>query len=960
MAGEQRPLDLGEDGLVEAEDAGEALLAGLQPGEEVVPDLGLDGPVDMAAVAQGTRVVGKGAAACDVAGLAELTRSTLRPDLGPPHPAQAAVRSDRGRVSETRPAWHARSADSAVGVEGSVRVTDPTAAMALRRRARGGRDLRRPTAAAAAVDARRPGAAGQAPDLLAVFVCGPIRTPTLDRGRLARAGAARRRRTSSAAQRLGVCGAGQAVLGDVPAVSVWAAVLPGDAAAGLPPRGDASRRRARRRRHAGPRAGRAGRPAASPIPTAFRCDSFVDRFNEALPGLALLGGLAAGPAGAGSTRLFLDGRRSTAAPSACCSAAVSSDGGGQPGLPADRARTWWSRGPTATSLLELAGVPALSKLRERAGRADRRGPGTLRRRPADRPRDGRVRRGARARRLPGPCRSSASTRRARPSPSARWWRSAAPSASTSGTRPRPAPTCAPGWRSAAGRAGALLICCNGRGPGMFGRAESTSSWSAELPRRPPVAGFFGGGELGPVGGRNYLHGSPRRCSRSCERRSGRAGASRCSPSTSAAPRWPPRLVDADGTVPRRRRQVPTAARSDGGAGRAGRRRARRGRTDRAGRRGRRRLRRPDALAGGRRQPAEHPDLARVPAAGLAARAAARRAGAGAQRRALPSPSAENWRGAGPGARRARHGGQHRRRRRPRARRPAPRRRHRQRRPHRPRRRRAGRPALRLRRPRLPGGGRPRAGDGRLGRGARLRRRATAGSSSRPPGPATRWRMAAFDRAGPAVGPRRGRRGGAARPRPRGHRRRAVGAGELLFGPLQREFAAHARLDFTRDPGARAGARARTPGCSARPRWCWPAIGTGRRLSAAQRAGRRGSRRPPRRPVPGARAAAGGPASATGTHAAAISRGEPPAVRRREQPVVGSPQSTRVGGGGLRTSSRRLAPGPAGRRPGRRAAAPCPVPRAQRRDVAVELAVRRRSEQRAATWRRPRRPACAAW
>ena len=52
------------------------------------------------------------------------------------------------------------------------------------------------------------------------------------------------------------------------------------------------------------------------------------------------------------------------------------------------------------------------------------------------------------------------------------------------------------------------------------------------------------------------------------------------------------------------------------------------------------------------------------------------------------------------------------------------------------------------------------------------------------------------------------------------------AGELLFGPLRREFAAHAQLHFTRETPVLAAASARTPGSSARPRSSTPAIATG--------------------------------------------------------------------------------------------------------------------------------------
>lgn len=53
--------------------------------------------------------------------------------------------------------------------------------------------------------------------------------------------------------------------------------------------------------------------------------------------------------------------------------------------------------------------------------------------------------------------------------------------------------------------GALLFTCNGRGVRMFGAPDHDARLvAAEL--GAPVAGFFCAGELGPVGGRNFLHG----------------------------------------------------------------------------------------------------------------------------------------------------------------------------------------------------------------------------------------------------------------------------------------------------------------------------------------------------------------------------------------------------------------------------------------------------------------------
>jgi small ligand-binding sensory domain FIST len=56
-------------------------------------------------------------------------------------------------------------------------------------------------------------------------------------------------------------------------------------------------------------------------------------------------------------------------------------------------------------------------------------------------------------------------------------------------------------------AGALLFSCNGRGRRMFTEPDhDVSRVCAGLSAKLPVAGFFAAGEIGPVGGRNFLHG----------------------------------------------------------------------------------------------------------------------------------------------------------------------------------------------------------------------------------------------------------------------------------------------------------------------------------------------------------------------------------------------------------------------------------------------------------------------
>ena len=62
--------------------------------------------------------------------------------------------------------------------------------------------------------------------------------------------------------------------------------------------------------------------------------------------------------------------------------------------------------------------------------------------------------------------------------------------------------------ASSGELGALLFTCNGRGSRMFGGEPNhdigrvQKSFGAEI----PAAGFFAMGEIGPVGGQNFLHG----------------------------------------------------------------------------------------------------------------------------------------------------------------------------------------------------------------------------------------------------------------------------------------------------------------------------------------------------------------------------------------------------------------------------------------------------------------------
>jgi small ligand-binding sensory domain FIST len=55
-------------------------------------------------------------------------------------------------------------------------------------------------------------------------------------------------------------------------------------------------------------------------------------------------------------------------------------------------------------------------------------------------------------------------------------------------------------------AGALLFTCNGRGTNMFPQPDHDARLVAEALRTQALAGFFCGGEIGPVGGKAFVHG----------------------------------------------------------------------------------------------------------------------------------------------------------------------------------------------------------------------------------------------------------------------------------------------------------------------------------------------------------------------------------------------------------------------------------------------------------------------
>ena len=61
-------------------------------------------------------------------------------------------------------------------------------------------------------------------------------------------------------------------------------------------------------------------------------------------------------------------------------------------------------------------------------------------------------------------------------------------------------------RPGADLAGALLFSCNGRGTRLFDRPDHDVGVLRERFGPVPVAGFFAMGEIGPIGGQNFVHG----------------------------------------------------------------------------------------------------------------------------------------------------------------------------------------------------------------------------------------------------------------------------------------------------------------------------------------------------------------------------------------------------------------------------------------------------------------------
>lgn len=57
----------------------------------------------------------------------------------------------------------------------------------------------------------------------------------------------------------------------------------------------------------------------------------------------------------------------------------------------------------------------------------------------------------------------------------------------------------------------LVFSCNGRGQNLFPQPDHDAGWIRNLAGEIPLAGFFAAGEIGPVGGVNFVHGFTASC-----------------------------------------------------------------------------------------------------------------------------------------------------------------------------------------------------------------------------------------------------------------------------------------------------------------------------------------------------------------------------------------------------------------------------------------------------------------
>ena len=346
---------------------------------------------------------------------------------------------------------------------------------------------------------------GQRPDLLCLFVCGddPAMVESAGTRAMEVAGA----RTTLGCGAGGVIGAGRGVEHE-PAVSVFAACLPGVRCTPLhlelvrTPDGAVVVGMPDRR----------GDDAVAVLladPFTFPTTDFVKRSHDDLNGLPLIGGVASGPRSGGSARLFLDGH---GVPAGAVGVVLGGPVTARP-MVSQGCRPF---GPSMTVtkaegnvLLELAGMPALAKLEQIvAGLPARDRPAVVRGLQIglamDEYADEHERGDFLIRGVVGADQQQGAIAIADVVDVGRTVRFQVRDASAADEDLRELFI---RFRAEAGPVGgALLFSCNGRGKTMFPSADHDVLAVRAGLDTTGVAGFFAAGEIGPVAGRNYLHG----------------------------------------------------------------------------------------------------------------------------------------------------------------------------------------------------------------------------------------------------------------------------------------------------------------------------------------------------------------------------------------------------------------------------------------------------------------------
>jgi small ligand-binding sensory domain FIST len=358
-------------------------------------------------------------------------------------------------------------------------------------------------AEAAAIAARAP-LGGLSPDLACVFVCGS--DPEQVEAALQRAASVLRARTVIGCSASGVIGAAQGVE-STSAVSVWAAVLPGVrvrvfhlevirtpggmAILGLPEGEDADEV-----------------AVVLADPYSFPTDGFVEQANEALA-LPLVGGMATGNRGPGSTRLLIDNR-------VVDRGAVGVVLGGPVGAQAMVSQGCRPVGPAMTVtaaegnlLLELAGISAIEKLEEvisSLSSSDQAlaSAGLQVGVAMDEYAEEHERGDFLVRGILGLDKARGAIAIGDIVPVGRTVRFQVRDAASADDDLRAMLIHL--RREFTAVEGALLFSCNGRGSNLFTSADHDVLAMRQGLSTSGVAGFFAAGEIGPVGDRNHLHG----------------------------------------------------------------------------------------------------------------------------------------------------------------------------------------------------------------------------------------------------------------------------------------------------------------------------------------------------------------------------------------------------------------------------------------------------------------------